>query len=155
MRRGFIAGAAALSVAIALGATSASAGDTGIVRIDRKITVQFQDLPGTTGDRVYGQLSVTSGPAKLAGRCLAFQSVVIRHAFTKPGGGSTTPTPVATVKTDAQGAWELTSYEAAGAARLEYDSFQVEAPKHRLAPKRIRPKRVCLGANCFITVPSD
>jgi len=155
MRRAVIAGAAALSLAVVLGATTATAGDTGIVRIKRSTTALFQDLPGSTGDRVYGQLSVSSGPAKLASRCLAGQTVVIRHTFTKPGGGSTAPTLVATVTTDAQGAWESTSYEAAGATQLLYDTFQIEVPKHRVPPKTVRPKRVCLAATNFTTVPSN
>ena len=155
MRRGIIGGAAALSLALVLGATGAHAAKSSIVRIDRSSTVQFEDLPGSTGDRVYGQLSVGSGPAKFASRCLAGQSVQIRHTLTKPGGGSPPPTLVATVRTDAQGAWELTSYEAAGAAQLLYDTFQIQVVKHRLTPKGVSPKRVCLGATNFITVPSN
>ena len=155
MRKAVIGGAAVFSLALALGATGAHAGKSRIVKIDRSTTVQFEDLPGSTGDRVFGQLSVGSGPAKFASRCLAGQTVVIRHTLTKPGGGSPPPTPVGTVTTNAQGAWELTSYEAAGALQLLYDTFQIEVPKHRLTPKGVSPKRVCLGATNFITVPSE
>jgi hypothetical protein len=155
MRRVGLAGIAGLLVAIVFGVTGATAGESKIVRIDRKTTVQFEDLPGSIGDRVYGQLTVGSGPAKFASRCLASQTVLIRHTFTKPGGGSDPATLVATVKTDAQGAWESTSYEAAGATQLLYDTFQVEVPKHRLTPKGVSPKRVCLKATGFITVPSN
>jgi hypothetical protein len=134
---------------------AAGAGSKKIVGVKRKITVQFQEVPGSTGDRVYGQLSASSGPAGLRSTCLAGQTVQIRHTLTKPGGGSPPPDLIATVKTDPQGAWELDSYEAAGATQQRYDTFLVKAVKHRLTPKHSAVKRVCFGAFGFITVPSD
>jgi hypothetical protein len=127
-------------------------------RIPRSTTVHFEDLPGSTGDRVFGQLTVgqpQAGSASASSRCLAGQQVVIRHTLTRPGGGSPEPTVVGTATTDATGAWEFTGYEASGANQGLYDTFQVKLPKHPLGPKNARLRFVCLGASGFVTVPSD
>jgi hypothetical protein len=128
------------------------------VKIQRSTTVGFEDLPGTTGDRVFGQVSIgaksqATSPA-LSARCLAGQQVLIKHTLTAPGGGSAPPKVIGSTTTDAQGAWEFTAYEANGASQLMYDTFQIEVPKHPLL-KNARHKHICLAASGFITVPSS
>jgi hypothetical protein len=148
-----IAGAA---MALLGGVQSAAAGP---IKIERSTTVQFEDLPGSTGDRVFGQLSIgaksTSSHPALAARCLAGQEVQIKHTLTAPGGGSPPVTVVGKAATDSTGAWELASYEASGYEVQKFDTFQVEVPKHRLGRKTASGKRVCLGASGFVTVLSD
>jgi hypothetical protein len=162
--RAFLALAAALTLTI--GVASADAHKR---KIQRWTTVQFQDLPGSTGDRVYGQLNIGAKPqepieggeplfarsAGIAGRCLAGQKVLIKHTITAEGGGSDPPTLVGTTTTNATGAWEFTSYEAQAANQLLFDSFQIEVAKARLAPKNARHKHVCKGAFGNVTVFSD
>ena len=129
------------------------------VKIERSITVEFQDLPGSTGDRVFGQVSISSRsqsrtPA-LAARCLAGQQVQVKHTLTAPGGGSPPVTVLGTATTDAQGAWEFTSYEADGFGVQKFDTFQISVPKHKLGKKTKSGKHVCLGASDFVTVLSS
>jgi hypothetical protein len=130
-------------------------------KVERWTTVQFQDLPGSSGDRVYGQVNLGAKPqepidgggepllahsAGIAGRCLAGQKVLIKHTLTAEGGGSDPVTLVGTTTTNATGAWEFTGYEASAANQLLFDSFQIEVAKTRLKPKNHRHKHVCLGA---------
>jgi hypothetical protein len=148
-------------VALAMGAGSAEAHKR---KIQRHTTVEFQDLPGSTGDRIFGQLAIGPQPQEplygsglamasgIAGKCLAGQKVLIRHNYTAEGGGSDQPDVVATATTDATGAWETTSYEASGGNQLLFDSFHVEVSKTRLPPKNARHKHVCLGAFADRTV---
>ena len=129
------------------------------VKIKRSTTVAFTDLPGSTGDRVFGQLSINpksqaSFPA-LAARCLAGQRVLVKHTLTSPGGGSPPVTVLGTAITDATGAWEFTSYEASGFAQQKFDTFQIEVVKHPITKKTVGGKHVCLGASGFKTVLSD
>jgi hypothetical protein len=129
------------------------------VKIQRATTVQFEDLPGSTGDRVFGQITIgaksqSSFPA-LAARCLAGQEVLIKHTLTAPGGGSPPPQVVGRATTDVQGAWELTSFEARGFDVQKFDTFQIEVVKHKLGKKTKNGKHVCLGASGFVTVLSS
>jgi hypothetical protein len=129
------------------------------VRIKRSTTVEFQDLPGATGDRVFGQLSIAaksqgSSPA-LASRCLAGQQVLIKHTLTAPHGGSEPVKVLGTAITDAQGAWEFTSYEANGISQAMFDTFQIEVPKHPIGKKSPRHQHICLAASGFVTILSD
>jgi hypothetical protein len=158
VRRGRVVLALAAAVALTISVAGADAHKR---KIQRWTTVQFQDLPGSTGDRVNGQLNIGAKPqepfegggeplfarsAGIAGRCLAGQKVLIKHTLTAEGGGSDPPTLVGTATTNATGAWEFTSYEAQAANQLLFDSFQIEAAKTRLAPKNARHKHVCKGA---------
>jgi hypothetical protein len=158
LRRAAVVAAIAASISLTAGAGSAEAHKR---KIERRTTVQFEELPGSTGDRVYGQVSLGSQPqepfyaaggpptaraAGIAGKCLAGKKVLIKHTLTAEGGGSDPPTLVGTATTDAQGAWQFTSYEAAGANQLLFDTFQIEVVKTRLAPKNFRHKHVCKGA---------
>ena len=148
--------AMAVTLALFVGVQSASAHT---VKIQRTTTVQFEDLPGSTGDRVFGQVSISAksqsqAPA-LAARCLAGQEVLIKHTLTAPGGGSPDPTVVGKATTDATGAWEFTSYEAAGFGVQKFDTFQIEVPKHQLGKKTKSGKHVRLGASGFVTVLSS
>jgi hypothetical protein len=164
MRKAGIVAAATLSLTIALGVGSADAHKR---KIQRWTTVQFQELPGSSGDRVYGQVNIGSKPqepidgggepllarsAGIAGKCLSGQKVLIKHTLTAEGGGSDPPTLVGTTTTNATGAWEFTSYEATAANQLLFDSFQIEVAKTRLPPKTHRHKHVCIGAFGGVTV---
>jgi hypothetical protein len=151
---GVVVGAMSLLIA---GAGSATAHKR---KFERQTTVKFEDLPGSTGDRVSGQVALGrkpeeplfgySGPlawkAGLAAKCLSAQTVLIKHTLTAEGGGSDPPTLVATAITNATGAWQTTAYEASGANQLLFDSFQIEVAKKRLKPKNFRHKHVCIGA---------
>jgi hypothetical protein len=135
-------------------------------KIQRWTTVQFQELPGASGDRVYGQVNIGAKPqepidgggeplarsAGIAGRCLSGQKVLIKHTLTAEGGGSDPPSLIGTATTNASGAWEFTSYEAQAANQLLFDSFQIEVAKTRLKPKNARHKHVCKGAFGNVTV---
>jgi hypothetical protein len=164
VRRGqvLLALAAALTLTIAVGSADAHKR-----KVARWTTVQFQDLPGSTGDRVYGQVNIGAKPqepidgggepllaraAGIAGRCLSGQKVLIKHTLTAEGGGSDQPTLIGTARTNATGAWEFTAYEAQAANQLLFDSFQIEVAKTRLAPKNARHKHVCKGAFGNVTV---
>ena len=155
MKRAGVVLVAGALVALLVGVQSADARK--LVKIQRSTTVQFQDLPGSTGDRVFGQLSISpksqaSFPA-IASRCLAGQQVLIKHTLTAPGGGSPPPTVIGSATTDAQGGWEFTGYEANGISLQRFDTFQIEIPKHPLV-KNKRRKNVCLAASGFVTVLS-
>jgi hypothetical protein len=158
MNRATIAVAIAATSILVLGVGDANAHKR---KIERRTTVEFQDLPGATGDRVSGVVSIGREPeeplygsgeplraraAGIAGRCLEGQKVLIKHTLTPEGGGAAPPTVVATATTDAQGHWEVTSYEASGANQLMFDTFQIEVTKKRLRPKNVRHKHVCKGA---------
>jgi hypothetical protein len=158
VRSGRIVLALAAALTLTIGVASADAHKR---KIQRWTTVQFQELPGSSGDRVYGQVNLGAKPqepiegggepllarsAGIAGKCLSGQKVLIRHTLTAEGGGSDPPTLVGTATTNATGAWEFTSYEASAANQLLFDSFQIEVAKTRLKPKNHRHKHVCLGA---------
>jgi hypothetical protein len=164
VRRGRVLLAVAAALTLTIGVAGADAHKR---KIQRWTTVQFQDLPGSTGDRVYGQVNLGAKPqepiegggepflarsAGIAGRCLAGQKVLIKHTLTAEGGGSDPPTLVGTTTTNATGAWEFSSYEASAANQLLFDSFQIEVAKTRLKPKSHRHKHVCLGAFGNVTV---
>ena len=132
-------------------------------KTQRNTTILFQDLPGSTGDRIYGQLALGAAPeepfslampAAGGGNCLSGQKIEIEHNLTVgDGGGPAGPrTLVATAVTDATGAWETTAYEASGANQLLFDTFFAEAVKVRLKPKNDRHKHVCIGAFANKTV---
>jgi hypothetical protein len=133
-------------------------------KLHRQTTLVFEDLPGSSGDRISGQVSIGSPPeepyseeplaraAGLAASCLKGQRVEIKHTLTAEGGGSDPPTVVANAVTNAQGAWQTTAYEARGANVLMFDSFHVEVVKKRLRPKNSRHKHVCIGAFANRTV---
>jgi hypothetical protein len=136
-------------------------------KIPRQTTVVFEDLPGSSGDRISGQVSIGAPPeepppsyggeplartAGLAANCLKGQRVEIKHNLTAEGGGSGPATVVANAVTNAQGAWQTTAYEARGANDLLFDSFHVEVVKKRLKPKNGRHKHVCIGAFANRTV---
>jgi hypothetical protein len=152
--------AIAAALAVTVGAGSAGAHKR---KLQRQTTVVFEDLPGATGDRISGQVSVGRPPeepppeplaraAGLAASCLKGQRVEIKHAFTAEGGGGSAPTLVATAVTDASGAWQTTAYEARAANDLMFDSFHVEVVKKRVRPKNARHKHVCIGAFANRTV---
>jgi hypothetical protein len=164
VRRGRVLLAVAAALTLTIGVAGADAHKR---KIQRWTTVQFQDLPGSTGDRVYGQVNLGAKPqepiegggepflarsAGIAGRCLAGQKVLIKHTLTAEGGGSDPPTLVGMTTTNATGAWEFSSYEASAANQLLFDSFQIEVAKTRLKPKSHRHKHVCLGAFGNVTV---
>ena len=156
MRRATVLLVGGILMAVMVGVQGAAAHDA---RISRTATVQFQDLPGATGDRVFGQLSIgqksqSSFPA-LAARCLAGQRVVIKHTLTAPGGGSAPPQVLGTATTDAQGAWEFSGYEANGLSVGKFDTFQIQVMKHPIGKKSHRHHHICLGANGFVTVLSS
>jgi hypothetical protein len=141
--------AAALVLTVGLGVASAHKR-----KFERHTTMAFEELPGSTGDRISGVVSLGPKPeepfavsAGLAGKCLAGQRVEIKHHLTVEGGGEAGPTTlVATATTDATGAWQTTAYEAAGANQLMFDTFLAEVVKKRLKPKNDRHKHVCIGA---------
>jgi hypothetical protein len=163
VRRGRVLLALAAALALTIGVASADAHKR---KVARWTTVQFQDLPGSTGDRVYGQINIGAKPqepfegggeplarsAGIAGRCLSGQKVLIKHTLTAEGGGSDKPALIGTARTSATGAWEFTSYEAQAANQLLFDSFQIEVAKTRLGPKNARHKHVCKGAFGNVTV---
>jgi hypothetical protein len=145
---------AALTFIVGLGDASAHKR-----KFERQTTVKFEDLPGSTGDRVSGQVALGRKPEEpvfysgalawksgVAARCLSGQTVLIKHTLTAEGGGSNPPTLVATATTNAAGAWQTTAYEASGANQLMFDSFQIEVAKKRLKPKNLQHKHVCIGA---------
>ena len=151
------------TLALTLGLGSAGAHKR---KIPRQTTVVFEELPGSTGDRISGQISIGSPPeetdpgggeplaatAGLAGSCLRGQRVLIKHNLTAEGGGGGPQTVVATAVTDATGAWQTTAYEASGANQLQFDTFKVEVLKKRMKPKNARHKHVCIGAFANRTV---
>jgi hypothetical protein len=158
--------ALAASLALTLGLGSAGAHKR---KIPRQTTLVFEELPGSTGDRISGRVSIGSPPeetdpggggggeplaatAGLAGSCLRGQRVLIRHNLTAEGGGGGPQTVVATAVTDATGAWQTTAYEASGANQLQFDTFKVEVEKKRMKPKNARHKHVCIGAFANRTV---
>jgi hypothetical protein len=156
-----VALAAVLALTVGLGSASAHKR-----KIQRQTTVVFEELPGSTGDRISGQVSIGAPPqetdpgggeplaaaAGLAGSCLKGQRVEIKHNLTAEGGGGGPSSLVATAITDAQGAWQTTAYEASGANQLQFDTFKVEVLKKRLPPKNARHKHVCIGAFANRTV---
>jgi hypothetical protein len=130
-------------------------------------TIAFQGLPGSTGDRISGVVSLGLPPeeepppppvdplasASARGNCVRGTTVQITHFLTSEGGGqASTPTVVATATTDASGAWQTTAYEAAGADQLKFDTFKAKVLKKRLPPKNARHKHVCFGAGANKTV---
>jgi hypothetical protein len=147
--------AAAFALTVGLGTASAHKR-----KFERQTTVKFEDLPGSTGDRISGQVALGRKPeepqygnreplakkAGLAARCIAGQKVLIKHTLTAEGGGSGEPTVVASAITSATGVWETTAYEASGGTQLLFDTFQIEVLKTRLKPKNDRHKHVCIGA---------
>jgi hypothetical protein len=156
--------AAVLAVTLGLGSAGAHKR-----KIPRQTTLAFEELPGSTGDRISGQVSIGSPPeqtdpggggggeplartAGLAGSCLRGQRVLIKHNLTSEGGGGGEPTVVATAVTDATGAWQTTAYEASGANQFKFDTFKVEVEKKRMKPKNARHKHVCIGAFANKTV---
>jgi hypothetical protein len=154
----------ALVVALTLtvGLSSASAHKR---KIARQTTLVFEELPGSSGDRISGQVSIGSPQeppldggeplattAGLAANCLRGQRVEIKHNLTAEGGGGGPTTVVANAVTNPQGAWETTAYEARAANDLMFDSFKVEVVKKRLPPKNSRHKHVCIGAFANKTV---
>jgi hypothetical protein len=144
---------AALAASVAL-IVSAGSADAHKRKVERWTTVQFQELSGSAGDRIYGQVNLGPKPeeplmarsAGIAGKCLSGQKVLIKHTLTAEGGGSDPPALIGTTTTNTTGAWEFTSYEASAANQLLFDSFQIEVAKTRLPPKNHRHKHVCLGA---------
>jgi hypothetical protein len=157
MARLTIVVAIAATLLLAAGLSNASAHKR---KIARQTTVVFEDLPGSSGDRISGQVSIGAPPeepppdggeplartAGLAANCLKGQRVEIKHNLTAEGGGSDPATVVANAVTNTQGAWQTTAYEARGANDLLFDSFHVEVVKKRLRPKTSRHKHVCIGA---------
>ena len=157
MRRVGVLVAVVSLLSMAVGVSEAAAHKRKLPRIT---TVEFLDLPGSSGDRVSGVVSIGQKPAdpidgggeplahtsSLPAQCIANQKVLIKHTLTAEGGGSAQPTVVATAITDASGAWQSTSYEASGANQLLFDSFQIEVVKSRVPPKNGQHKHVCLGA---------
>jgi hypothetical protein len=136
-------------------------------KLARPTTLVFEELPGSSGDRISGQVSIGAPPeeapppeggeplartAGLAANCLNGQRVEIKHNLTAEGGGSDPATVVANAVTNAQGAWQTTAYEARGANDLLFDSFHAEVVKKRLKPKNSRHKHVCIGAFANRTV---
>jgi hypothetical protein len=166
----FVAMAAALALTLGVGSASAHKKKT-----LRQTTLVFEDLPGSTGDRLSGQVSLGAPPeeseplpppeplaanplasAAARGNCIKGQRVEITHFLTSEGGGQASPpTLVATATTDATGAWATTAYEAAGASQLKFDTFKVKVVKKRLRPKNARHKHVCLPTGANKTVFSD
>jgi hypothetical protein len=163
MARLTIVVAIAATLLLAAGLSNASAHKR---KIPRQTTVVFEDLPGSSGDRISGQVSIGAPPeepppdggeplartAGLAANCLKGQRVEIKHNLTAEGGGSDPATVVANAVTNAQGAWQTTAYEARAANDLMFDSFHVEVVKKRLKPKNARHKHVCIGAFANRTV---
>lgn len=158
-----------VAIAAALGLTAGvGSADAHKRKLQRQTTVVFEDLPGSSGDRLSGQVSIGAPPeelpppdggeplartAGLAANCLKGQKVEIKDQPTIPGGGTSGPNAlVATAVTDAQGAWQTTAYEARAANDLLFDSFHVEVVKKRLPPKNARHKHVCIGAFADRTV---
>jgi hypothetical protein len=152
--------AAALGLTVGIGSAGAHKR-----KLQRQTTVVFEDLPGSTGDRISGQVSIgapqepplyggeiLARSAGLAANCLKGQRVEIKHALTAEGGGGSPATLVATAVTNATGAWQTTAYEARAANDLLFDSFHVEVVKKRLRPKNARHKHVCIGAFASRTV---
>jgi hypothetical protein len=165
-----------LTIAVAIGMTlvlTVGVSDAGAHKrkLARWTTVAFEDLPGSTGDRISGQVSLGQKPeepsggeplartAGLAASCLKGQTVEIRHrAFAAAINRSAEESQqegaelVATTVTNATGAWQTTAYEASAANQLLFDAFFVEVVKKRLPPKNARHKHVCLGAFANTTV---
>jgi hypothetical protein len=170
IRLGLVAG---LALALSISVTGTAAAHKR--KIDRQTTIQFQDLPGSSGDRISGVVSLGApaeepfGPptgepflqpsaraAGVAARCLGGATVTIRHRLTAEGGGSSGEgTVVATATTDGSGAWQTTAYEASGANQLLFDTFLIKVEKKRVKPKNDRHKHVCLGATANRTVFSS
>jgi hypothetical protein len=157
-----LAVAAALTLTVGIGSAGAHKKKT-----FTHTTIAFQALPGSTGDRISGLLSLGLPPeepfastalgplasAAARGNCLRGTTVEITQFLTSEGGGqASTPTVVATATTDATGAWQTTAYEAAGANQLKFDTFKAMVEKKRLPPKNARHKHVCFGAGANKTV---
>jgi hypothetical protein len=169
MPRSLFAVALAAALTLALGMGSASAKTLKRVVVPRQTTIQFTDLPGSSGDRISGVVSLGQPPqdpddamnseplAAKAGfnnpaKCLANQTVQIRHNLTAGEGGGpiTEPTVVATTKTDANGAWQA-FYEASGANQLIFDTFTAEVIQRKYVKKTKKGKKKLICNYAFRT----
>ena len=118
-------------------------------KLPRHTTVVFEDLPGSSGDRISGQVSIgapqepplegglyLARSAGLAANCLKGQRVEIKHALTAEGGGGGAATLVATAVTNATGAWETRQQGRPSTGALT-------APGVRATPRRGEVPRRC------------
>jgi hypothetical protein len=174
-----VAGLSALALALGmvslLTATGASGAKKKTRSVERQTTIEFTDLPGSSGDRISGQVQLGARPegpeecsplpceplmarasALTPSRCLKGQRVEIRQHYTGEGGGSvpgSEPTLVATATTDASGAWQTTAYEASGANRNLFDVLTAGVPYR--AYKKGSKRLICLKASETRTVFSN
>jgi hypothetical protein len=137
--------------------------------VARHTTVVFQEGPQGSPDLISGQVLLGPEPqeplAAAAGggaaRCVAGQKVLIRDtifaAALKPltrasaRASQLTGTLVATTFTDAQGFWQVNSFDAQAANQLLFDKIGVEVVKKPLKAKG-GSQTVCDGAFASKTV---
>ncbi len=172
MSRRIIVAMIATSLLLTVGLGEASAKKR---KIARQTTIVFEDLPGSSGDRISGQVALGSPPeepfggeplAAAAGggaaRCLAGQKVLVRDlifaAAFQPLTRATTSQGtdrgnlVATATTDASGFWQTTSFEASAGNQGLFDKISVEVVKKPLKSNNPSKQTVCLGAFANQTV---
>ena len=154
--------ATALLLTVGLGQASAKTR-----HIARHTTLAFQEGPQGSPDLISGQVLLGPEPqepfAAAAGggaaRCLAGQKVLIRdtifagafHPLTRARASQLTGTVVATTFTDAQGFWQVNTFDAKAANQLLFDKIGVEVVKKPLKSKG-GSQTVCDGAFASKTV---
>jgi hypothetical protein len=155
--------ATALLLTVGLGQASAKKR-----HVARHTTIDFQEGPQGSPDRISGQVLLGPEPQEPgfflgeplaaaagggAGRCLAGQKVLIRDtifaAALRPlasaGTSQLTGTVVATTTTDAQGFWQVNSFNAQAGNQALFDKIGVEVVKKPLKSKG-GSQTVCDGA---------
>lgn len=171
MSRRIIIALMAASLLLTVGLGDASAKKR---HVARHTTIDFQEGPQGSPDRISGQVLLGPEPqepinfvgerlAAAAGggaaRCLAGQKVLIRDTIfaaalrplTRAGTSQLTGTVVATTVTDAQGFWQVTTFDAKAANQLLFDKIGVEVVKKPLKSKG-GSQTVCDGAFANKTV---
>jgi hypothetical protein len=166
MSRRMIVAMMASSLLLTVGLGQASAKKR---HVARHTTVVFQEGPQGSPDLISGQVLLGPEPQEPlaaatgggAARCVAGQKVLIRDtifaAALKPltrasaRDSQLTGTLVATTFTDAQGFWQVNSFDAQAANQLLFDKIGVEVVKKPLKAKG-GSQTVCDGAFASKTV---
>ena len=171
MARRIIIALVATSLLLTVGVGQASAKKR---HVARHTTIVFQEGPPGSPDLISGQVLLGPEPQDPgffaseplaaaagggAGRCLAGQKVLIRdtifaaavHPLTHAKASELTGTVVATTTTDAQGLWQVNSFNAQAGNQALFDKIGVEVVKKPLKAKG-GTQTVCDGAFASKTV---
>ena len=164
MSRRIIVALLATSLLLTVGLGQASAKKR---HVARHTTIVFQEGPPGSPDLISGQVLLGPAPeepfAAAAGggaaRCLAGQKVLIRdtifaaaiHPLSHAHASELTGTVVATTTTDAQGLWQVNSFNAQAGNQALFDKIGVEVVKKPLKAKG-GTQTVCDGAFASKTV---